>query len=296
MKVYQENKGSVNGSIGIINSELLYEKARYGLMELSMSLGIEVMRMMFEEDVEQYAGPKGKHRTEGRTGYRHGTEKTTVVMGGKKIRVDRPRVRAMDGSGELPLETLSVFQSEDPLNRAIMSRLLSGVSTRKYSRTVDGDASDTICTSKSEVSRRFIEGMDTLMQEFFTRRLAQDYPVMIIDGLELGGMTIIAAMGIDSDGKKRILGIAEGGSENSVVVKGLLEDLINRGLDASRPRLYILDGGKAIKVSSGVLPLHPVKQSANPRIKANLKAFKHHPPIHVMKMILSRQPSLCRLF
>ena len=75
MKVYQENKGSVNGSIGIINSELLYEKARYGLMELSMSLGIEVMRMMFEEDVEQYAGPKGKHRTEGRTGYRHGTEK-----------------------------------------------------------------------------------------------------------------------------------------------------------------------------------------------------------------------------
>ena len=69
---------------------------------------------------------------------------------------------------------------------------------------------------------------------------------MIIDGLELGGMTIIAAMGIDSDGKKRILGIAEGGSENSVVVKGLLEDLINRGLDASRPRLYILDGGKAL--------------------------------------------------
>lgn len=246
MKVYQENKGSVNGSIGIINSELLYEKARYGLMELSMSLGIEVMRMMFEEDVEQYAGPKGKHRTEGRTGYRHGTEKTTVVMGGKKIRVDRPRVRAMDGSGELPLETLSVFQSEDPLNRAIMSRLLSGVSTRKYSRTVDGDASDTICTSKSEVSRRFIEGMDTLMQEFFTRRLDQDYPVMIIDGLELGGMTIIAVMGIGSDGKKRILGIAEGGSENSVVVKGLLEDLINRGLDASRPRLYILDGGKAL--------------------------------------------------
>ena len=115
MKVYQENKESVNGSIKIIDSNLLYDKARYGLMELSMSLGIEVMRMMFEEDVEQHAGPKGEHKTEGRTGYRHGTEKTTVVMGGKKIRADRPRARAIDGSGELPLETLNAFQSEDPL-------------------------------------------------------------------------------------------------------------------------------------------------------------------------------------
>jgi putative transposase len=246
MKVYQENKGSVNGSIGIINSTALYEKARYGLMELSMSLGLEVMRIMLEEDVTQYAGPKGKHKSEERTGYRHGTDKTTVVMGGKKVRVDRPRVRATDGSGELPLETLGLFQSEDPLNKAIMAKLLSGVSTRKYARTVEGDTADAVCTSKSEVSRRFIEGMDTLMNEFFSRKLDQDYPVMMIDGLELGKMTILAAMGIDSDGKKRILGIAEGGSENSTVVKNLIEDLINRGLDATRPRLYVLDGGKAL--------------------------------------------------
>mgnify|MGYP000858282491 CR=1 FL=1 len=246
MKVYQENNKSVNGSIEIINSESLYEKARSGLMELSMSLGLEVMRMMFEEDVERYAGPKGKHNTQGRSGYRHGTENTTVVMGGKKVRVERPRVRAVDGSGELPLETLGLFQDEDPLNKAIMARLLSGVSTRKYNRTVDSEAADTICTSKSDVSRRFIEGMDILMNEFFTRKLDQDYPVMMIDGLELGKMTILAAMGIDSDGKKRILGIAEGGSENSSVVKTLLEDLISRGLDSERPRLYVLDGGKAL--------------------------------------------------
>lgn len=163
MKVYQDNMESISGSIQIINSNLLYEKARYGLMKLSMSLGLEVMRMMLEEDVEQYAGPKGKHNKNERIGYRHGTEKTTVVMGGKKARVDRPRVRAVDGSSELPLETLHLFQTEDPLNKAIMAKLLSGVSTRKYIRTVDGDNADAICTSKSEVSRRFIEGMDTLM-------------------------------------------------------------------------------------------------------------------------------------
>jgi putative transposase len=245
MKVYQEKNESVNSSIEITNSELLLAKAQDGLLELSLSLGLEVMRMMLEEDVTHYAGPKGKHGTAGRTGYRHGTEKTTIVMGGSKVRADRPRVRGLDG-GELPLETLGLFQNEDPLNQAILTKLLAGISTRKYARTVEGGAADSICASKSEVSRRFIEGMDSKMQEFFTRKLGQDYPVMMIDGLELGKMTILAAMGIDSEGKKHILGIAEGGSENSIVVKGLLEDLISRGLNPDRPRLYVLDGGKAL--------------------------------------------------
>lgn len=245
MKVYQENNDSVNGSIEITNSELLFAKARDGLLELSLSLGLEVMRMMLDEDVVQFAGPKGKHGTAGRTGYRHGTEKTTIVMGGEKVHVDRPRVRGLD-SGELPLETLGLFQNEDPLNQAILTKLLAGISTRKYARTVEGGAADSVCTSKSEVSRRFIEGMDKKMQEFFTRKLGLDYPVMMIDGLELGKMTILAAMGIDSDGKKHVLGIAEGGSENSIVVKGLLEDLIGRGLSSDCPRLYVLDGGKAL--------------------------------------------------
>ena len=162
---YQKNKKSVNGAAQIIDDNALYEKAKDGLRIIHV-LGIEVMLMMFEEDISQYAGPKGKHNTLNRTGYRHGTEKTTVTMGGKKIRVDRPRVRAMDGGGELPLESLKIFQSGDPLNKAIMARLLSGVSTRKYARTVDGDDHDAVCTSKSEVSRRFIKGMDALMQEF----------------------------------------------------------------------------------------------------------------------------------
>lgn len=244
MKVYQENDATVNGSIRITNSEILYEKAKLGLKELSEALGFEVLRMMLEEDVEKYAGPKGKHKTEGRCGYRHGTDKTTVVMGGKKAQIDRPRVRSIDGSGELPLETLGLFQNEDPLNDSILMKLLAGVRTRKYARTEEGD--NTVCTSKSEVSRRFIEGMESRMTEFFARKLDQDYPVIMMDGLELGKMTILAAMGIDSEGKKRILGIVEGGSENSTVVKTLLEDLIERGLDAARPRLYVLDGGKAL--------------------------------------------------
>lgn len=246
MKVYQENKKAVNETGIITNNKFLFEKARHGLMELSMSLGIEVMRMMFEQDVEQYAGPKGKHNVKDRTGYRHGTEKTTVVIGGKKIRTERPRVRANDGSGELPLETLELFQTEDPLNKAILARLLSGVSTRKYCGTVDGEFQDAICVSKSEVSRRFIKEMDKLMQEFFTRGLTKDYPIVMVDGLVLGDMIILAAMGIDREGNKQMLGIVEGGSENSAVAAGLFNDLIARGLDPFRKRLFVLDGGKAL--------------------------------------------------
>lgn len=246
MKVYQEKQEIVNTGVEITNYEYLQGKARDGLLQLSMSLGIEVMRMMLEEDVVQYAGPKGKHNTIERAGYRHGYEQTTVVMGGRKIHTKRPRVRDANGGGELPLPTLTKFQSEDPLNNAIMAKLLAGVSTRRYSSTLEANTQDAICTSKSEVSRRFIKEMDKLMEEFFSRPLDDDYPVIMLDGMELGKMTILAAMGINRNGQKRMLGIIEGGSENNIVVKELLNDLIVRGIDPSRPRLYVLDGSKAL--------------------------------------------------
>jgi transposase-like protein len=246
MKVYQMGEGSVNGSIKIIDSGVLYAKASEGLLALSASLGLEVVRMMLEEDVTGYAGPKGKHNTAERVGYRHGTESTEVVMGGQKVHTGRPRVRATDGSGELPLDTLEVFQREDPLNKAILSRLLRGVSTRKYAGTVDTPAAETSCTSKSEVSRRFIAGMEQAMGDFFSRPIVEGYPVVMVDGLQLGKMTIVAVMGIDDDGKKRILGITEGGTENSTIVKDLFADLIKRGLSPAEPRLYVLDGSKAL--------------------------------------------------
>ncbi len=128
----------------------------------------------------------------------------------------------------------------------VLSRLLSGVSTRKYSRTLDESLEDAACVIKSETGRRFQAAMESRMDEFFKRRIEGGYPAMMLDGLELGKMTIIAAMGIDTEGRKRIPGLAEGGSENSEVVKALLADLIDRGPDASEPRLYILNGGKAL--------------------------------------------------
>ena len=120
MKVYQEKLEIANTGIEIIYYEILQGKAEDGLLKLSMWLGFEVMRYV-EEDVTMYAGPKGKHGTIGSVGYRHGGGQTTVVMGGKDIHVERPRARAANGNGEFPLPSLGKFQSEDPINDAIMS-------------------------------------------------------------------------------------------------------------------------------------------------------------------------------
>ena len=244
MKGYQKERASVNGSIEVMDMGPLVELASEGLLALSVQVGLEVLRQMLAVDVTALAGAKGRHNPD-RSAYRHGTETTRVVMGGQKVSVKRPRVRSKEGS-ELQLPTLSVFQNEDPLNRVLLQRLLCGVSTRKYSRTLDESLEDAACVSKSEASRRFAAAMEARMDEFFKRRFEGSFPAMMIDGLELGKMTIIAAMGIDSEGRKRILGLAEGGSENSEVVKALLADMVERGLDASEPRLYILDGGKAL--------------------------------------------------
>ena len=244
MTGYQKKQGSVKGSIEVLDAQLLMALASEGLLALSLQVGLEVLRQMLDADVEALAGAKGTHNPD-RSAYRHGTESTRVVMGGQKVSAQRPRVRSKDGA-ELPLPTLNLFQNEDPLNRALLSRLLSGVSSRKYARTVDEPIEDASCVSKSEVSRRFAKAMEERMDELFKRRIEGSYPILMMDGLALGKMTIVAAMGIDWEGRKRILGLIEGGSENNEVVKALLADLIERGLDPSEPRLYVLDGGKAL--------------------------------------------------
>jgi len=215
-----------------------------GLEKLAFDIGIKVMARVFEDEVKEIVGAKGTH-CENRTAYRHGTEDTKVVLGGKKIGVRKPRVRTVDNR-EVQLESLAAFQNEDPLNQTITSRLLCGVSTRKYQRTVNEGGGEAQCTSKSEVSRRYKDGLKAMMDKFFDRRFINKYPIIMVDGIERGGMTIIAAMGITDDGKKLVLGLVSGGTENSIAVKRLFEDLIERGLEPSVPRLFVLDGSKAL--------------------------------------------------
>lgn len=244
MKLYQEKKASVNDCVELIDSKVIVQRASEGLLQLSMELGLSVLLQIMKQDVEEVAGKKGAHQRE-RKAYRHGYEQSRVVMGGEKVAITRPRVRSKEGQ-EIGIPSLTMFQNEDPLNQTVLERLLIGVSTRKYERSVQDGLEGTSCVSKSEASRRFIVGMETVMDAFFSRAIDKRYPVVMMDGMELGKMSIIAAMGIDTDGRKQMLGLREGGTENSEVVKDLLADIIDRGLDQQEARLFVLDGGKAL--------------------------------------------------
>jgi len=246
MGVYQKKKEEKTRNVAVLDVETLRGMAAKGLMNLSVQLGMEVLQQMIEIEVAGYAGEKGRHYPN-RDGYRHGSERTTVVMGGTKVQTTRARVRKADGSAEIPLETLKLVQNDDPLTEAIVSKLLCGISCRKYARTADAGYSKTRSISKSEIQRRFREAMKNLYAEFFGRSLKdEEYRAIMLDGMDLGGNAILAAMGIRSDGTKHMLGLAQGGSENSDVVKTLLNDLLERGLTREQPALFVLDGGKAL--------------------------------------------------
>jgi transposase-like protein len=204
MKVYQKNKKSVKECIQVIDAESLMECATTGLLKLSVELGLGVIQDIFDYEVSTHAGEKGRHSKE-RTAYRHGTEATKVVLGGKKVSVERPRVRMKDGGGEIQLDSLAAFQEDDPLNDSVLALLLAGVSCRKYGRVQNADAS-TACTSRSEASRRFQSAMKTVMDEFFSRQIEGSYPALVIDGMSLGNITVIAAMGIKLTVRSGFLG------------------------------------------------------------------------------------------
>lgn len=207
---------------------------------------MKVLQAMMSEEVEEKVGPKGKHNAD-RSAYRHGTEGTSVVLGGQKARIDKPRLRSKDDK-EIPLDILNQFQSEDALNHHVLKLILMGATTRGYGSLQDKVMGvETYGISKSAVSRRFIQETTKGMQEFMSRQLDDDtYPVMMLDGVCFGEYLVLVALGVMTTGEKKILGIREGSSENSEVCKGLISGLIDRGLCAEVPRLFILDGSKAL--------------------------------------------------
>lgn len=242
MKSYQRE--GLKESVQILDSAAIMDTACKGLLNLCISVGLETMQQIFDADVAELVGEKSKHNAE-RLAYRHGRESTKVVMGGEKIKTTKPRVRSKDGV-EMLLPSLAYFQKEDTLDEAVVARVLMGLSTRKYANTIEYGNEESACISKSDVSRRFKAGLEKVMEEFLNRPLEDEYFSISIDGMNVGKMTVVAAMGITTGGKKRMLGIIAGATENSTVVKSLLGDLLERGVKTDRPMLFVLDGAKAL--------------------------------------------------
>lgn len=219
---------------------------RAELMELAVASGLQVLTTMLEADRTAICGPRYQHQAE-RAASRAGRVCSEVVLGGRKVQIRRPRVRA--NGHEVALPTFEAFADTDPLNRRVVEQMLIGVATRQYGRSLEPTGTEirTRGTSKSAVSRRFVAKTKSQLAAWRSTAFdALDLVALLIDGVHIGEHCIVVALGIDHTGAKHALGLWDGSTENAAVCQSLLADLQGRGLRTDRSLLVILDGSKAL--------------------------------------------------
>jgi putative transposase len=217
---------------------------RQGVGELIRQAGLRLMDLLMQEEVRELVGERSQRQAE-RTAHRWGSERGYCVVMGQKVPVERPRVRSTDDQ-EVRLGSYELFHRGEPLTETVWEKLMLGLSTRKYGQAVR-EFTEAYGLEKSAVSEHFIEASRAKLQEMMERRLDKTrLCALLIDATPFAGQQLVVAMGISQDGRKMILGLRQGATENATVVGELLGDLVNRGLNFSEPRLYILDGGKAL--------------------------------------------------
>lgn len=221
--------------------------AKAGMLEFVMQAGIQSVLDLIEEEITSLCGERYRNIV-GRTCYRWGTTESAVVMGGKKIMVKRSRARDRN-KREVQLETIAALQDTELLAERQLEQMLLGVSTRKSRRSLEAVPTEerVFSDSKSSVSRRFVLKTSRMLQEWLQNKIEDEYPILLIDGTVFKQTTVIIALGIRMDGKKQVLGLWNGSTENYHVCKDLLADLVERGMAAEKVRLAVLDGGKAIR-------------------------------------------------
>jgi putative transposase len=217
---------------------------RQGVGALIRQAGLRVMELLMEEEVRERVGERSQPQPE-RTANRWGKERGFCVVMGQKVPIERPRVRTTDDQ-EVRLGSYEMFHRGEPLTETVWEKLMLGLSTRTYGRAVR-EFAEAYGLEKSTISEHFIEASRAKLQDMMDRRLDKmRLCALLIDATPFAGQQMVAALGISQDGRKTILGIRQGATENATVVGELLGDLMNRGLDFAELRLYVLDGGKAL--------------------------------------------------
>jgi len=220
---------------------------RRNLQSFVIQQGMLALQEVLREEQEELCGP-GHKKGPADEAKRWGTTRGRLSFGGQRVIVERPRVRKC--GKEVPLQTWEEFASEDPLDERAFEQMVLGVSTRNFERSLDDLPEDLEShgASKSSASRRFSKRTEEQLEQWLTQPLNDQHVVAImIDGLVVDRQTVLVALGITEDGEKRPLGLHLGTTENATVVQGLLDNLIERGLDAMAPRLFVLDGSKALR-------------------------------------------------
>lgn len=260
----------VKNGQGLLPMVELIEQSRVAVDELIDVLGRATVEAVLKLSAQGIAGPPHPGKKGGTVGW-HGRQKGTVCLRERKLRVERPRLRKKgegDG-GEVPVPAYEAMQAEGELGTRMLEILLRGVSTRQYAQVLSEMAA-TVGVAKSSVSRQAIEASEEELRSLCERRLeGLELLVLYVDGLRFGDHQVLVAVGVDEQGQKHVLGLAEGASENEQVVKGLLEGLVGRGLKTDRKYLFVIDGSKALRAAIEAVfgPENPVQRCRNHKLE-----------------------------
>jgi transposase-like protein len=217
---------------------------RQGVGELIRQAGVQLMKLLMEAEVEQRVGERSQRQSE-RSAHRWGSERGYGVVMGQKVPLQRPRVRTRDNH-EVRLGSYEMFHRGEPLTETVWEKLMLGLSTRQYGEAVRQFV-EAYGLEKSAISEHFIEASRAKLKAMMERRLDKiKLCALMIDATPFAGQQMVVALGVSQDGRKMILGLRQGATENATVAGELLSELLERGLDFSEPRLYVLDGGKAL--------------------------------------------------
>jgi putative transposase len=225
----------------------LVETGRMALDEVIDVTGRAMIELLLGLSAERVAGPKQRGRGHGEVRW-HGAQGGVVHLRERKVRVTKPRLRrkGCGKRGEVEIPAYSAMQDYD-VGRRMLEILLSGVSTRRYERVLP-EMADTVGIRRSSVSREAIRASEAALKAFCERRWdGVDLVVIYIDGVRVGEYHVIVALGVDAKGYKHVLGLREGATEHTTVVKDLLVDLVERGVKPERRRLFVIDGAKALR-------------------------------------------------
>ena len=206
---------------------------------LSAQAGLKIIHHFLEQEIDQRCGPRGQQHA-----YRHGAQPGYVVFAGRKVSITKPRLRAK-GGGELPLKSYQSFQQNGRMQRAVARQLTHQVSTRNYAAAID-DCLTGYGIDKSSVSRQWKAATAAELQRLVQRPVPADLVGLLIDGQYFRKECLIVALGVDPQGQKHVLGLWQGATENSTLVRELLADLRERGLNTDTPMLVVIDGAKAL--------------------------------------------------
>lgn len=265
-----------------LQREELAEMLQDALHSFAVEVGLLLAEKMLEDEVTRLCGQRYQRQPD-RKVTRYGRQPGVITLAGQKLPVEKPRVRRTDGRGEAELSTYGLLQREEAMPQAVLRRMVRGVSCRDYEGVVDL-AQEGFGVKKSSVSRDFVKASAAAVEELARRRFdGTRFVTIFIDGVEYAEETMVCAMGLAEGGRKQILGLRQGATENQEVVTSLLEDLVERGLDTTRPLLFVLDGAKALRAGvKRVWGRRAVIQRCQVHKKRNLKAHlpqKHWPEL-----------------